>query len=405
MCNEDIKARMCNRCGEEKPLTDEYFYKDKVVKSGFSTICKDCEKEKYKHYKDTEFNIYIWYENKTQRFKNNWNLEDIIWIYDNYLNINKQILIDKFPDSNYKTIHNIISQWDIRKIEKNDDWSQEDIDFLIKEYPSMPQSKLEDYFSNRTWAAIKIKANKLNIKRNEETLIKINSDCHKGYKFSEERKRNISKNRRGINSPSWKGGLTPLITYFRSILYEWKLDSLKAYDFKCAFTNTNKGDLEIHHSNENFSDMVYETFNILQFPVYENMLQYSEDELKSINKIFLELHYKNGLGIPLTKLIHKVFHIVYGLSNNTEQQFNEFKEKYFNGDFDEILEITNEDIKNKKRKKKSSRRLTENEVLKIKELLNKGFPITYISKEFGTKDAAIYNIKTGRSWKKLLEVG
>jgi hypothetical protein len=38
-------------------------------------------------------------------------------------------------------------------------------------------------------------------------------------------------------------------------------------------------------------------------------------------------------------------------------------------------------------------------------LLDKGFPITYISKDFGVKDAAIYNIKSGKSWKKLLEVG
>jgi hypothetical protein len=201
----------------------------------------------------------------------------------------------------------------------------------------MPQADLEEYFKDRTWISIKGKANKLGIHRNEEILFDIRSESHKGYVMSEEQRRKLSQNRRGAKCGSWKGGLTPLHTYFRSILYEWKMDSLKQYNYKCAFTKTNGGDLEIHHINENFSNMITETLNILNFPIRENMTLYNEEELKLINKTFLELNYKYGLGIPLKKSIHQLYHAIYGKENNNEEQFKEFSYKYKLGEFNEQL--------------------------------------------------------------------
>jgi len=397
--NEEIKIRKCSKCGEEKPLTEEYFYKEITAKDGFRTVCKICTKSKYKHYKDDNFDIYVWYDNKSVRFKNNWNFEDIKWIYDNYGNINKQIIIDNFPNSNYKTIHNIISQWDIRKIEKNDDWSKEDIEFLKDNYPNMSQDELQKTFYNRTWDAIKNKACKLDICRDEETLTKIKSDCQIGKVKSDETKRKMSRSNRGSNNCNWKGGLSPLHPYFRGILYEWKIDSLKKYDYKCALTNENNGDLQIHHIKENFSDIIIETLNILNLPIYQDMLNYTDEEIIKINKTFLDLNYKYGLGIPLRKSIHKLFHILYGLKNNNEKQFEEFKTRYFAGEFEDALKISEEDIKNKIKKRKTYKRLKSDEVIEIRKLLNKGFPITYISKEFGVRDCAIYNIKINKTWK------
>ena len=49
MCN--IKTKVCNNCGQEKPLTSEYFYKDKRYKDGLINQCKVCCKEKSKKYR------------------------------------------------------------------------------------------------------------------------------------------------------------------------------------------------------------------------------------------------------------------------------------------------------------------------------------------------------------------
>ena len=209
----------------------------------------------------------------------------------------------------------------------------------------------------------------------------------------------MSRSNRGSNNCNWKGGLSPLHPYFRGILYEWKIDSLKKYDYKCALTNENNGDLQIHHIKENFSDIIIETLNILNLPIYQDMLNYTDEDIIKINKTFLDLNYKHGLGIPLRKSIHKLFHILYGLKNNNEKQFEEFKTRYFTGEFEEVLKISEEDIKNKIKKRKTYKRLKSDEVIKIRKLLNKGFPITYISKEFGVRECAIYNIKINKTWK------
>jgi len=395
--NQELKMRTCTQCGEEKQLIEENFYKEETAKEGHRTKCKECTKSKYKQTGD--FSICTWYESRSKLFKGKWTFEDIKWIYDNYLKIGRKELIEKFPDSNYKTLTNIIYQWDIKKIEKNDNWSEEEIEFLKINYPSMAQNQLQEKLLNRTWYSIKGKASKLGVCRNDEMLFKINSDAHKGYVMPEAQRRKIGINKRGSNSPSWKGGLTPLHTYFRSILNEWKNASFKVYNYKCAFTNTNNGDLQIHHSNENFSDIIVETLNILNLPIYKDMLLYSDEERININNTFLELNYRYGLGIPLTKQLHKLFHVLYGLTNNTQEQFEEFKQRYINGEFNNTIEIENNVPKEKRNNKNKTRKnLVLEEVIKIKQLLIKGFSISYIAKEFGCSDTSIYNIKTLRSW-------
>lgn len=39
------KSRLCSYCSEEKPLTEDYFHKDKRRKGGFNHYCKVCRKE------------------------------------------------------------------------------------------------------------------------------------------------------------------------------------------------------------------------------------------------------------------------------------------------------------------------------------------------------------------------
>ena len=41
-----MKTRVCTKCGDEKPETNEYFYRAKSCLGGLCTICKECIKEK-----------------------------------------------------------------------------------------------------------------------------------------------------------------------------------------------------------------------------------------------------------------------------------------------------------------------------------------------------------------------
>lgn len=128
------------------------------------------------------------------------------------------------------------------------------------------------------------------------------------------------------NNPAWKGGITPLSNYLRDKLTQWKIDSLKKYNYKCAITGIHN-DLIIHHL-KGFNQILKETMDILNLPIYQEINKYSNKELKQIEIKCLELHYKYGLGICLNTDIHKEFHKIYGKGNNTLEQFKEFTITY-----------------------------------------------------------------------------
>lgn len=130
-------------------------------------------------------------------------------------------------------------------------------------------------------------------------------------------KENIS----GKNSHLWKGGITELSAYLRTLLNEWKKESLKNYNYKCCVTG-NTNDLEIHHIYP-FSKIVQDVLNKLDLDVRENISEYTSDELLFIETEFLKIH-KQKYGVPIIKRLHKEFHSEYGLVNFEERDFEQF---------------------------------------------------------------------------------
>lgn len=144
-------------------------------------------------------------------------------------------------------------------------------------------------------------------------------------------------NHRGSGGSNWQGGITPLHNYLRDKLGKWKKDSLRQYNYKCYFTKEWSKDLEIHHT-KSFSDILQETVLSLSLPVKLQVSEYSIEEIHLLEDKCLELHYKYGLGIPLRKDIHVLFHQQYGYDGNTtEEDFKEFEQRYDSGEFNEIL--------------------------------------------------------------------
>ena len=138
--------------------------------------------------------------------------------------------------------------------------------------------------------------------------------CHlcKGDKLSKE------------NNAMWKGGVTPLHNYLRDKITQWKKDSLKNANYRCDITGIKDSSLIIHHLH-NFSDILKETLELLDLPIYDSVNKYTEKELDNITNKCIELHYKYGLGVCLCEKEHKLFHAIYGVVNNTKEQYEEFK--------------------------------------------------------------------------------
>lgn len=143
----------------------------------------------------------------------------------------------------------------------------------------------------------------------------------------------------GENHYNYKGGITPLQNRVRDSIMksEWRKQSIKKYNNRCVLTIRTNGN-HVHHLNRNFTDILQESLSILNLEVKPFINDYTSYELKSIENLTLELHFKYGEGIVINGDLHKIFHSIYTRQNNTQQQFEEFKTRYYSGEFDEQLE-------------------------------------------------------------------
>lgn len=140
------------------------------------------------------------------------------------------------------------------------------------------------------------------------------------------------ENNGGENSPTWKGGLTSLKKYLRSLLKEWKFNSLEKYDFKCIITGENDGDLEVHHPMP-FYKLRNEAFKNTDIDVKSTIGEYSKQELKTLSEELKKMHFKYE-GVPMKKEVHKLFHRIYG-HNVTIEDVYDFKARYNAGEFED----------------------------------------------------------------------
>ena len=138
------------------------------------------------------------------------------------------------------------------------------------------------------------------------------------------------------NHPNWKGGISNLAKHLRNSITQWKNDSINNCGYKCVITSDR---FDIVHHLYGFNNIVFETLESLNLPLYQQINEYTQEELQSIEEKCLELHYKYGLGVCLCKEAHDKFHIKYGKGDNTKEQFEEFKLRYQSGEFDEHIKL------------------------------------------------------------------
>jgi len=129
--------------------------------------------------------------------------------------------------------------------------------------------------------------------------------------------------RSGESHYNWKGGITSLSNCLRDCICQWKKDSLKANNYRCIITGSTK-DKVIHHLY-GFDKILQETISITNLPIYQEINKYTDEQIRQLEHVCLNLHYKYGLGVVLTKDLHQEFQSIYGYGNNTTEQFEEFK--------------------------------------------------------------------------------
>lgn len=126
-----------------------------------------------------------------------------------------------------------------------------------------------------------------------------------------------------------------LFNFLRGKIIDWKKDSIKICNYKCVLSNGKFNDL--HHLHP-FHKIVYESLLSLGLPLHKYVDDYTKYEIIEIIRVCIEKHYEHGYGICLSREYHSLFHQIFGYSNTTKEDFEDFKQRYYNFEFDDLLE-------------------------------------------------------------------
>lgn len=125
----------------------------------------------------------------------------------------------------------------------------------------------------------------------------------------------------GPKNAFWNGGTTLIALAIRNRITGWKLESARACEYKCVVTGDAFDD--IHHL-QSFSTMLSEALDSLGFDRRVDRKSYSEDEFELICEKFLQIQNDYPLGVCLRGDVHDKFHEIFGMRNNTPEQWDEF---------------------------------------------------------------------------------
>ena len=131
-----------------------------------------------------------------------------------------------------------------------------------------------------------------------------------------------------------KDGYKDLSNFMRSRLILWKEEVRKNNNYTCCLSGK-RSNIVVHHCRS-FNLLFDETLEILDFPEYDIFNQYTDEQLLLFVKTFLNLQEFYHAYVCITEEIHKLFHKEYGYGDNTEEQWNDFTNKYENGYYKNI---------------------------------------------------------------------
>lgn len=132
---------------------------------------------------------------------------------------------------------------------------------------------------------------------------------------------------RGENHWDWAGGITPLYTFLRTAINPWVNEVSKMYNKRCFITGE-KSNVDVHHLYP-FKLIVKETLEILNLPIHKEMNMYSKAERKLLKQTCLELHFKYGPGVVISKEIHIKFHSLYRKKNINKNDLINFINSFY----------------------------------------------------------------------------
>ena len=133
-----------------------------------------------------------------------------------------------------------------------------------------------------------------------------------------------------------KSNLRFTMHYLRDNIKPWKWKSMQASNYKCILTNEK---FTVIHHLFSFYRIVKQTFAEVNLPYDDLIDTFTLKEKELLREKCLEIHYRYPLGVCLCERVHRAFHTSYGYDNSTLEQFEEFKQRYFKGEFNGYVSV------------------------------------------------------------------
>ena len=134
----------------------------------------------------------------------------------------------------------------------------------------------------------------------------------------------------------YKGGITPISIYLRSLNEQWFSNCKQQANYTCELTGKVGRNLHTHHLKA-FSTIVIEAHNLHNIQIKDQVKDYTQEELKLLEEYVESWHKDNSNGVVLCEEVHMLFHDLYGRGGNTPEQYEEFKQRYLSGEFEENI--------------------------------------------------------------------
>ena len=146
----------------------------------------------------------------------------------------------------------------------------------------------------------------------------------------------------------YKGGITPISNHLRNlpVVKQWRKDTYIRENNRCQLTGkkVHGGNSDVHHLY-GFNMIVLEAHELYNIQVKPQVKDYTEEELYKLEEYVASWHKDTSNAVLLSKEVHELFHnykdedgnVLYGYGSNTPEQFEEFKQRYLNGEFEGLI--------------------------------------------------------------------
>lgn len=344
--NGKLKYRNCEFCGERfRPAYSGQIFcsvecRTKFTEKKVECKCEFCGRQFFRKISEVDKNTHHYCSKECRHNAISWNDNEIDILMNNYGKISYKDIRTLL--NNNRSVKEISRKAVELNLTSSREWSNDEIDILKENYSNISFDEVMAMLPKRTKSSILGQARKLNLKSfyysNRTYTEEENLYLKENYlKYTnEELASYLNRGVKAIAQHLWslklyrpidKKGYDTIAEYIRKKLIPWKNKIKEANNYTCKITGC-RSNIVVHHIR-GFNLILDEAIDKINFPIYSDIKEYSEEQIDELFQVFFDLQEKYHSYICISENVHKQFHNIYGYGDNTEEQWNEFLNKYY----------------------------------------------------------------------------